>query len=207
MPDIREYVVHHGTAGHLGRFRAGEDAEFSRGTTVVVRGRRGLELGRVLIPIAPDRSTLPDEFVGELVRLASDGDLSLQEKNREFGQKLFETAVHRAVARAAPVSFVDVEVALDAGSAVLHGLRLGDGDLGPLLEELGLEHSLIVRLYEVNGPVAEDEHGCGSCGSGGCGSCASGGCSSCSAGAAKELADYFAGLRAQMENQHRVALL
>jgi hypothetical protein len=207
MPGAREYVVHHGADGHLGRFRAGDDAEFSRGATVVVRGRRGLELGHVLIPIATDRPSLPDEFVGELVRIASNGDLSQHEQNRRLGQKIFETAVHRAEARAAPVSFVDVEVALDAGSAVLHGLRLGDGDLGPLLEELGDEHSLIVRLHEVNGQVAEDEHGCGSCGSGGCGSCGSGGCSSCSSGAAKELADYFAGLRAQMESHHRVALL
>ena len=37
--------------------------------------------------------------------------------------------------------------------------------------------------------------------------CGSGGCGSCSAGGSKELETYFAGLREQMEHQHRVALL
>jgi hypothetical protein len=58
----------------------------------------------------------------------------------------------------------------------------------------------------------EDDHGCGSCGDGGCGeggcgSCGDGGCGSCSAGGAKELEKYFADLREQMEQSHRVALL
>jgi hypothetical protein len=204
----REYLVHHGIAGHLGRFRALSGEDFARGSTVVVRGRGGLELGDVLLAATGDRALLPDDFVGELLRPATDDDLAAVARNRVFGQRLFDAATQRAEALAAPISFVDVEVALDGASAVLHGLRHAPGDVGPLLAELGEQHSLILRLYEVNGTVEEDDHGCGSCGSeGGCGSCGTGGCSSCSSGAGKELASYFAELRGQMENRNRVALL
>jgi hypothetical protein len=208
MTGEREYLVHHGVAGHLGRFRALADGEFARGATVVVRGRGGLELGDVMLAAAGDRALLPDDFVGELVRPATEDDLAAVARNRVFGQRLFDAATLRADAMAVPMSFVDVEVALDGSSAVLHGLRLAPGDVGPLLARLGEEHALVVRLYEVNGTIEEDEHGCGSCGSeGGCGSCGTGGCSSCSSGAGKELASYFAELRAQMENRNRVTLL
>jgi hypothetical protein len=202
-----EYLVHHGAAGHLGRFRAVAGGEFPRGTTVVVRGRRGLELGDVMLHAPGDRALLPDDYVGDLLRTATDDDLAATARNRAFGQRLFDAASAWAEKMAAPVSFVDVEVALDGTAVVLHGMRLAPGDVGPLLTQLGEEHSIVVRLYEVNGTVEEDEHGCGSCGSGGCGSCGAGGCSSCSSGAGKELANYFAQLRTQMESRNRVALL
>jgi hypothetical protein len=207
MPPTREYLVHHGIAGHLGRFRADGEWDLPRGSTVVVRGRRGLELGHVMLAADGDRPLVPDEFVGELVRPANADDLATHDRHRLLGQRLIETAAERAAQLSAPVSFVDVEVALDGESAVLHALRLAPGDVGPLLVEIGDELSLIVRLCELNKPIEEDEHGCGSCGTGACGSCGSGGCSSCSAGAGSELAAYFAGLRAQMENHHRLALL
>ena len=51
-----EYLVHHGCAGHLGRFRAGDGAAFIRGAAVVVRSQRGLELGEVLCPAYTDNT-------------------------------------------------------------------------------------------------------------------------------------------------------
>src|SRR5437773_819160 len=38
---MHEYLVHHGCAGHLGRFQAEDGAAFARGTAVVVQSRRG----------------------------------------------------------------------------------------------------------------------------------------------------------------------
>jgi cell fate regulator YaaT (PSP1 superfamily) len=204
----REYLVHHGVAGHLGRFRSVNDEPLLRGATVVIRGRRGLELGKVLQQSSANQLRLDDEYIGDLLRPASTDDLESANQSRTYGQVLFQDAVRRAEAKALPISIVDVEVALDRTSAVLHGLRFAPGDFEPLLATLGEEHHLIVRLYEVNGTVEEDEHGCGSCGSkGGCSSCGAGGCSSCSSGAGRELAAYFAELRSQMENRNRIALV
>jgi hypothetical protein len=209
MTASREYLVKHGAAGHLGRFCCAADTALVRGTTVVVRGRRSLELGEVMLAVR-NGNTVADEFVGDLLRPATSEDFAAAARNRVFGQRLLDDAVRHAEQSSAPVAFVDIEVALDGVSAVLHGLRTASGDLDSLLAEVGESHSTILRLYEVNGVVEEDDHGCGSCGSGGsggCGTCGAGGCSSCSSGASKDLEAYFAELREQMNQRNRVALL
>jgi hypothetical protein len=210
-----EYLVYHGCAGHLGRFHAAGPGGFGRGAAVVVHSRRGLELGEVLCLSRPDRPTLPDPVVGELLRPASGDDLAAADRHRLLGRQVFDDGSQWAEAHALPLALVDVEVFLDGRQALLHAVRFGTCDEGPLLSDLGDRHGLIVRLYDLHGDATvetEDEHGCGSCGSGssgGCGEggCSSGGCGSCSAGGAKELTNYFAGLREQMEQVHRVALL
>jgi hypothetical protein len=210
-----EYLVHHGSAGHLGRFGATTGDALDRGATVVVRSRRGLELGEVLCPVDPDRPALPDPFVGELLRPATPADHAAAARCEQQAHALFDDGSRLTDELAVPLALVDVEVFLDGRQALLHALRLGPCDEGPLLAALGARHDLIVRLYDLaQEPAAagHDDHGCGSCGSGGCGSgecgsCGSGGCGSCSAGAAKELVSYFAGLREQMERRQRVPLL
>jgi hypothetical protein len=206
-----EYLVHHGCAGHLGRFRSAGDDRFGRGTAVVVRSRWGLELGEVLCPSQPERVALPDPLVGDLLRAATDDDRATANRNHELGRRLFEDGARLIEDRGQPFALVDVEVFLDGRQAVLHAVRLGPGDESELLGDLGSRHDLIVRLYDLAGePAAEDDHGCGSCGNcgeGECGSCGNGGCGSCSAGGAAELESYFAALREQMEQSHRVALL
>ena len=205
-----EYLVHHGSAGHLGRFRAGDVAGLGRGAAVVVHTRRGLELGEVLCPSSPERAALPDPFVGELVRPATSDDVTAADRCRRLGDDLFAEGSRLAHSLNLSLALVDVEVFLDGRQALLHAVRLGPCDEAPLLAALGEHHDLVVRLYDLTADTAaEEEHGCGSCGSGGCGSCGSGGggCGSCSAGAAKELASYFAELRAKMEQRQRVSLL
>jgi hypothetical protein len=213
---LREYLVHHGCAGHLGRFQTACAGGYGRGAAVVVRSRRGLELGEVLCPSSAEGIVLPDPLVGELLRAATDDDLAEAHLNAELGRRLFEDGGRWIDEHGLPLAVVDVEVLLDGRQALVHAVRLGPCDEGPLLAELGERHGLIVRLYDLASepaPPGEDEHGCGSCGSGGCGSggcgsCGSnGGCNSCSAGGAKALVSYFAELRAAMEQRHRVALL
>lgn len=202
-----EYVIQHGVSGQLGRFRFAGSSPIARGDSVVIRSRRGLETGHVLCPA--DRNPLDaDGFVGEILRTATAEDAAVEHKNWEFGQSVYRSAKRIVNDRALPISLIDVEVAFDRQSALLQAIRLNDCDLNPLLTEVGREHDLIVRLYELNAPAVEDAHGCGTCGSGGgCGSCSAGGCSSCSSGAAAELQEYFAGLRAKIEHGNRLALL
>ena len=66
MTMTREYLVHHGAAGHVGRFRAAGDG-CARGDAVVIRSQRGLELGEVLAPADDGRVPFPDGFVGVFV--------------------------------------------------------------------------------------------------------------------------------------------
>src|SRR5260221_665674 len=172
---LAEYLVHHGAGGHLGRFRAAKSATFTRGDTVVVRGLRGLELGEVLCA-AEGKAALPDPYVGEVLRRALPDDLAVAERQREIGQRLCTDAEQLAVEFGLPLAVVDLEVLLDGRQAILHVLRLGPCDEGPLLAELGERHGLIVRLFDLTEtpPAAPDaaDHlediGCGkeNCGSG-----------------------------------------
>ena len=215
MSATREYLVHHGAAGHVGRFRWANGDECARGDAVVVRSQRGLELGRVLAAADSDRLAFPDGFVGELMRRASQEDMTLAERGRATGLELCAAGERLAAASGLPLAVLDAEVLLDGRQAVLHVLKLAACDEGPWLADLGERHGVIVRLHDLGREAAakDDEQGCSSCGAegcggGGCGSCGSdGGCSSCSSGAANELAQYFARLRAQMEERQRVPLL
>jgi len=210
-----EYIVAHGCSGSLGRFREANGLAIGRGDHVVIRSRRGLELGTVLG--LPTRASLPDEFVGELIRNASPTDRQLADRQAVVARKLCSDADQWIADHQLPFTVLDAEVFLDDRSAILHGLSLLPCDPSALLEQLGITHNLIVRLYDLAdesptpAPAADHEEsfkcdkpdcGEGKCDDGGTG----GGCSSCSAGGAKELANHFAALREQME-QSRVRLV
>jgi hypothetical protein len=207
-----EYLVQHGCAGHLGRFRSGGEHSFRRGDAVVVRSRRGLELGDVLSLSSPDGAVLPDPFVGELLRAATADDVAEAEQKHRLSRLLFEDATRQVETAGLPLAVIDVEILLDGRQALLHTVPFGPCDEASFLSALGDRLNVVVRLYDVASetvPKCEDG-GCGSCGEGGCntngcGDCGNG-CGSCGGGAA-ELAAYFSDLREQMEMRHRVALL
>src|SRR5947209_20231467 len=113
-----EFLVHYGAGGHLGRFRAAVPASFGRGDAVVVRGRRGLELGEVLCA-AEGKAALPDPYVGELLRRATTDDLSSANRLRELGQRLCTDAERLAAEFGLPLAVVDLEVLLDGRQAIL----------------------------------------------------------------------------------------
>ncbi len=194
---IMHYLVRHGTPGFLGRFAAADDSasDFTRGRPFVVKSRRGLELGELL---GPADAGFDDPFLGELVRPASDGDLATGASHSVTASQLYQDALRLAGELDLPLAVLDLELLLDGRHAVLHAVRLGDCDAGPLLAALGERHDIVVLLFDLT--VEPEPHGCGSCGDGGCGSgCGDGGCGTCSAGGAAELAAYFAELRTQME--------
>jgi hypothetical protein len=200
------YLVQYGKTGFVGRFRPASAEPRARGDRVVVRSRRGLELGTVLCEPAA-RFDAPDD--GDLVRGATRDEIELREP---CGAELLATAQARADELGLPLALVDVEILLD-DSAVLHGLPWAECDATALFEELSARFGCPVRLLDLSrGEVAKDEptRGCGNpdCGaeSGGCSSCGTGGgCStdSCSRGSVKsadDLTAYFRDLRARMEH-------
>jgi hypothetical protein len=200
------YLVQYGKSGFVGRFRPASAGPHARGDRVVIRSRRGLELGTVLCEPAP-RFDAPDD--GDLVRGATDDEIEPLETR---GAGVLAAAQAKADELGLPLALVDVEILLD-GSAVLHGLPSAECDATALFEELSERFGCPVRLLDLSrGEVAKDEpaHGCGKpdCGSdaGGCSSCGTGGgCStgSCSRGSVKsadDLTAYFRDLRAKMEH-------
>lgn len=213
-----EYLISYGRAGHLGRFAPANGDIYSRGERVVIKSRRGLELGEVLDESQPQRAGLPDDYVGELHRRATSDDINVAIRQVEDSNHLCQFAEDVARELSLPFTVLDVEVMLDGRSAILHGLPHQHCDAGPLLEQLGEQHGLIVRLYdmgrELPPPADADDHEekykCDKpdCGEGECTSCGTdGGCNSCSSGTKPEdLEALFSRLRTEMEQRQRVPL-
>jgi cell fate regulator YaaT (PSP1 superfamily) len=203
-----EYLVGYGVTGDFGRFRADAALSLPRGSRVVIRGERGLELGQVLRR-ATDRTArfLGSGSVGELLRPAGPDDEEQSRRMQQRGAKLLRRGGEQIEQLGIPVALLDVEVLLTGTHAVLHVVRWGECDLRELVRPLSVEFELSISLIEVGAPAQphKEAHGCGSCGSGGCGS-GSGGCGSgCGVARPEEVSAYFAGLREKMER--RVPLL
>ena len=87
-------------------------------------------------------------------------------------------------------------------------LRWAECDERPLVSALSRKHEALVALRNLAMP--EGAGGCGlpncSHDKGGCTSCGTGGCGTCGKTLGKDVQEYFAGLRQQMEANQRVPL-
>src|SRR4051812_14465931 len=115
-----EYIVAHGCAGSLGRFRALDGLAAARGDDVVIRGRRGLEVGTVLG--RPIHASLPDEFIGDVLRTATPADRKCTTDNLSLARQLCIEAEQLIALTGLPFTVLDAEVLLEGRSAILHGL-------------------------------------------------------------------------------------
>jgi len=204
-------LVQYGRAAYVGRFDTDAGAMFGRGDAVVVATPRGLETGVVLCP-ADDRFAASwDGVGGQLLRAVTPADEARSDDAAALGRTLLDAA--ESGAADLPLTFLDVEVTLDAAAAVLHVVPWGECNADGLFAALSARFGLSVRMLDVSRtpvaaePAVEVAAGCSTCGTGGgCSSCGTekGGCSTggCSRGAvqsADDLTGYFADLRQKME--------
>lgn len=186
------YWVRFGVMRRVGLFSADSDA-YARGETIVIRSRRGTELGEVL---APANST-PSGVAARVLRAAGPEDLDrarradLERPDRLAAcERIFRDGTW-------PLELIDVEPLLDDRRTVLHYLgphhlddsglreafRAGCG-LDVLFEPAGLD-----AHEEIEADEAEGHGSCGAegCGGGGCGSGGEGHGGGCSGCAVKQL--------------------
>jgi hypothetical protein len=199
----REYLVTYGHGGFLGRFRY--RAVLRRDDRVVLRTVRGMELGTVLGEAT--RGVPGPDLGGEVVRIATADDESAVAELAGQAAEIVADAQALAESLGLPLLFLDGEILLDGGPAILQAVHWADCDATPLFEQLSARHGLPVKLADLTTTPKAATGGCETCGAekSGCSSCGTGGgCStgSCSKGSVKsadELTAYFAGLRRQME--------
>jgi cell fate regulator YaaT (PSP1 superfamily) len=174
---LGHHYVRIGLLGSVGRFAAVDAQRYARGTRVVCRTPRGLEVGEVLAA-AGDLADEPSEG-SVLRRVTVEDDLLLArlEKNREAAYRACE---ERLCQRGIPAVLVDVEHLFDGQSLLFYFL----GDTTPELDELTAE---LAEVYEAKVQFRQFTDtltaGCGP----GCGTdeaengCQSGACSTCAA--------------------------
>lgn len=213
-----QFVVSHGKSAGLGCFTADVPVALRRGDRVVVRTRRGLELGTVLCPASVRQARLLHAASGPLVRRATAADEETAAHLEALAQQLFADARLLVAELALPLEVVDVELLLEGRRAILQHLSVTECDYAPLVAELSRRHGLEVFLENLAHPAAPEEDeahagcgkpDCGKSGGGGCSSCGTGGgCSTGCGSSGVDLRAYFAHLRGKMEeNGHRQPLL
>ena len=171
------HVVRVGLLGHIGRFRTTDGACFPRGTRVITRTARGLEVGQVLSgPDAMDAAVQPD---GVLVRgmTAEDELLAARlEKNRHAA---YLACCERLGATAPAVTLMEVEHLFDGQSLIFYFLGEPTDEVEQLTAELAQAYDAQAQLSRFAETLTA---GCGP----GCGTdeAAGHGCASCAAGCA-----------------------
>jgi cell fate regulator YaaT (PSP1 superfamily) len=169
---LGQHFVRVGLLGSVGRFTSAEPRRYDRGTRVVCRTPRGLEVGEVL---APAEGNQPAD--GTLLRPLTDTDRLLLARLEKRRDDAFMACTRRLAERGLPAVLVDVEHLFDGQSLYFYFL----GDAGPELDALTAE---LAEVYEAKAQVRQFaetlQAGCGPhCGTEEAAGCSTGGCASC----------------------------
>jgi hypothetical protein len=184
------YVVRYGLMGQISKY-ASYAGGYERGQIVVIRSRRGVELGEVLLEVepGPDEATTGPPEETQILRAAGSHDLE-RAREAELQRPSRYDLCRRVVQEGDwPFELVDVEALLDSRQTVLHYLGPHELSIGALLAIFHSNYDLDVVMEPVGSDlpreaavVADDGHTCGNCSNqGGCGvgSEGHGGCSDC----------------------------
>ena len=189
------HLVRVGVLGHVGRFSATDGIRYPRGTRVVCRTARGLEMGEVLSNTPPTGSDLatpdwanglgdielgarlggPD---GSLVRALTSEDELIQSRLRKNRDSAYEACSRLLSEHNVSAVLVDVEHLFDGSTLYFYFLGQIPADFQPLVDALAEVYEAKVQLRDFAAAV---EAGCGpDCGTEDAAGCGSGGCSTCS---------------------------
>lgn len=167
----RHHLVRVGTMGQTGRFAAVELRRYPRGTRVVVRTRRGLELGLVLAPPGPDMESAQDD--GVILRAVTAEDNLLQTRLEEHRQSAYDACVKLLAEHKLDATLLDVEPLFDGQHLFFYFLGDVPSEIEPLMAELAEAYETKAQLRKFAETLLT---GCGP----GCGTDeASGNCDSC----------------------------
>lgn len=171
------HLVRVGSLGQIGRFSAIDQARYPRGSRVIVRTSRGLEVGAVLAPPMDEDRLF--ELDGALLRGMTIEDELLDARLSKNREAAYEACQQRLAALEVPTLLMDVEHLFDGQTLVFYFL----GEQPPEVEAITAE---LAELYEAKAQFRSFTdtltHGCGpDCGTE---AATGGGCTSCSSGCA-----------------------
>jgi cell fate regulator YaaT (PSP1 superfamily) len=125
--------------GSVGYFRSADATRFPRGSRVVVRTSRGLEIGEVLAP--PDEPSPSRSADGLILRGMTADDELLAVRLDRRKHRAFEACQQRLNERNVSAALIDVEHLFDGHSLFFYFL----GEITPEIERLTAE---LAEVYE-----------------------------------------------------------
>ena len=171
---MNQHLVRIGLLGHVGRFTPVDAARHARGTRVVCRTERGLEVGEVL--------TLAEHggpADGTLLRRVTVEDELLLARLDKHKHEAFRSCERMLAARGFDAVLMDVEHLFDGQSLFFYFLGETPPGVEAVTSELAEAYEAKVQFRKFTetltagcGPACgtEDAEG-GGCGSGGCSTC------------------------------------
>lgn len=170
-----QHFVRIGVLGSVGRFAVPDRERFSRGTRVICRTPRGLEVGQVLSEVELEGESTTDGSLLRRVTVEDDLLIARLEKNRD---EAFRACTDRLAELAVPNVLLDVEHLFDGQSLYFYFLGETTPELDAVTTELADVYEAKAQLQKFAdtltagcGPDCGTEEG-GGCGTGGCSSCA-----------------------------------
>lgn len=171
---LGQHWVRVGLLGSVGRFASADAQRYPRGTRVVCRTDRGLEVGEVLAPSQSDEGTDSPGLLLRRVSVEDDLLLARLERNRD---EAYHACQQRLAERGIPAVLVDVEHLFDGQSLLFYFLGETSPELDALTAELAEVYEAQVQFRKFTDTLIA---GCGpNCGTDEGGGCGSGGCSTC----------------------------
>lgn len=174
---LGQHFVRFGIPGYVGCFASAEPARLSRGTRVVLRTSRGLEVGEVLSPLE-DATAQSHRTDGTLLRrLTVEDDLLLARLERHRDDA-FRACVRLLEERRIPAALVDVEHLFDGQSLLFYFVGHTPPELEGITQELAEAYDALVQFRKFTetltagcGPGCGTEDAENGCGHGGCATC------------------------------------
>ena len=172
---MTQHLVLVGALGHVGRFAAVDAKRYPRGTRVVCRTTRGLEIGRVL---SLEESAAVSTDGSLLRRVGIEDDLILA-RLQQSQSDAYEACVKLLAARSQDIVLMDVEHLFDGQSLYFYFLGEVPSEVETLTAELARTYATQVRFEQFSellthgcGPGCGTEEASGGCQEQGCSTCA-----------------------------------
>jgi cell fate regulator YaaT (PSP1 superfamily) len=167
-----KHLVRWGAMGYVAGFTAVDAVRYPRGSRVVLRTSRGLELGEVLAPVDDDAGA-PQQ--GSILRGMTEQDQLLETRLQKNRGEAFDACARKLASLGLTAALVDVEHLFDGQSLIFYFLGNEPPELPALTGELAEAYDASVQFRAFSdtltagcGPDCgtEDAAGCGSCGTG-----------------------------------------
>ena len=166
-----QHLVRVGAMALVGRFSSADSVVYPRGTRVVTRTRRGLEIGQVLVPPVDD--ACDTEADGTILRAVSVEDMLLEERLERNRSEALDSCAELLQERGIEATLLDVECLFDGQNVLFYFLGEVPAAASELTAELAATYDAQVKMQQFADTLLQ---GCGpDCGTekaeGACGSC------------------------------------
>ncbi len=154
------HLVRVGAMGQIGRFAAVDAVRYRRHGRVIVRTRRGLEIGEVLAPPADQGAeTLGKEMLnGQILRAMTTEDLLLESRLEKNRQAAYSACARLLQKKNLPAVLLDVEHLFDGQGLFFYFLGEVSPELEACTEQLAETYEAKVQFRKFTETLIE---GCG----------------------------------------------